>query len=534
METRIVALSGHIAAGKTSACEKLREKHAAVWHLSTGDLVREYLDRRASRARAQAAGRNLDEETEGRWVAEAVAERLRAPEADGHDILLVDCVRIDEQLTGLRDAFSSSAVIHVHFSASESERRKRFAKRKRRLDSNITFEEASADPTELSVADLESKADLRIDTSKTSAADCAVVIGSHLGLYGQHATPLVDVLVGGQYGSEGKGHVAHYLSKEYGLLVRVGGPNAGHTVYERPRRYVHHHLPCGTRNSSAKLLLGAGSCLFVESLLSEINQCEVTPERLAIDPQAMIVDPADRVAEQKKLVSRVASTAQGVGYATARKVLRGDMKSVVLARDVPQLKPYLRDSTSVLEEAISNGDKVFLEGTQGTGLSLHHGIYPYVTSRETSASGCLAEAGISPRYVRRIIMICRTYPIRVGGNSGDLANEISWSEVARRSGLDAVALRKAERTSTTNRRRRVGEFDWAMFRKAVSINGPTDIALTFADYLCKDNELARRFEQLSTGTLSFIEGLERVARAPVSLITTRFHYRSIIDRRAWS
>jgi adenylosuccinate synthase len=111
--------------------------------------------------------------------------------------------------------------------------------------------------------------------------------------------------------------------------------------------------------------------------------------------------------------------------------------------------------------------------------------------------------------------------------------EISWAEVSRRSGISVAKLRSAERTSTTNRRRRVAEFDWSLLRKAASLNGPTDIALTFTDYLSQANQRARRFEQLETETIRFIEEVERVAAAPVSLISTRFAYRSIIDRRAW-
>jgi len=152
-------------------------------------------------------------------------------------------------------------------------------------------------------------------------------------------------------------------------------------------------------------------------------------------------------------------------------------------------------------------------------------------------SGCLSEAGVAPSRVRKIIMVCRSYPIRVQspseGTSGPMGKEISWSEVARRSGLSAGELRKKEKTSTTKRRRRVAEFDWTLLRRAASLNGPTDVALTFVDYLDKKNRDARRFEQLSSDTIHFIEELERVAGAPVTLIATRFHYRSIIDRRAW-
>jgi adenylosuccinate synthase len=114
-----------------------------------------------------------------------------------------------------------------------------------------------------------------------------------------------------------------------------------------------------------------------------------------------------------------------------------------------------------------------------------------------------------------------------------MSQPISWAEVSRRSGIPVRELNKKERTSTTNRERRVAEFDWALIRKASSLNGPTDIALTFADYVTIKNREARRFEQLSEETIRLVEEVERVTAAPVSLISTRFHSRSIIDRRSW-
>ena len=133
-------------------------------------------------------------------------------------------------------------------------------------------------------------------------------------------------------------------------------------------------------------------------------------------------------------------------------------------------------------------------------------------------------------------MVCRTYPIRVGNpkkkTSGPL-REISWEEIARRSGYSASRLRKAERTSTTNRPRRIGEFEWGLLRRAALLNGATDIALTFADYISIKNVNAKRFGQLTQETINFIQEVERVSGAPVSLISTGFNSRSVIDRRSW-
>ena len=105
-------------------------------------------------------------------------------------------------------------------------------------------------------------------------------------------------------------------------------------------------------------------------------------------------------------------------------------------------------------------------------------------------------------------MAVRTYPIRVGGNSGPMKNERGWQTISERSGIPLDELLKAERTTTTNRERRVAEFDWTLLRRAASLNGPTDIALTFADYISIKNRKARRFEQLTEPTLRFIEEIE--------------------------
>jgi len=174
-----------------------------------------------------------------------------------------------------------------------------------------------------------------------------------------------------------------------------------------------------------------------------------------------------------------------------------------------------------------------LEGTQGTSLSLHHGSYPHVTSRETTASGCLADAGIAPTRVRRVVMVTRTYPIRVGGTSGPMALPIDMRVVAERSGLPINDIEGTEVGTISGTKRRMAEFDWEQLRRSAVLNGATDIALTFADYITAENRNARRFDQLSIETREFIAEVERVANAPASLIATRFHRFAVIDRRTW-
>jgi adenylosuccinate synthase len=285
-------------------------------------------------------------------------------------------------------------------------------------------------------------------------------------------------------------------------------------------------------------VIGPGAVLNVPKLLEEIGECKIDASRLAIDGQAMIISEGDRNQEER-LKKEIGSTGQGVGAATSRRIMGRGADPPKLARDIMDLKPFIRDTREVLERAFCDRKRVLLEGTQGTGLSLYHGNYPHVTSRDTTVAGCLAEAGISPSRVRKVVMVCRSYPIRVqspegaGVTSGPMSQETTLEEISRRSGIPLDELQKIETTSTTKRKRRIAEFDWALLRKAASLNAPTDIALTFADYLSIRNRGARRFEQLTPETIRFIQEIERVAAAPVSLISTRFQFRNIIDRRLW-
>jgi adenylosuccinate synthase len=283
--------------------------------------------------------------------------------------------------------------------------------------------------------------------------------------------------------------------------------------------------------------------LDIDVLMKEIADCGVESDRLSIDPQAMIIEKVDLEAEQG-LVAKIASTGKGGGAAAAARRILGRSSDrlaapVRLARNVPELAPYLRPARDVLDEAYRNGRRVLVEGTQGTGLSLFHGDYPYVTSRDTTTSGTLAEAGIGPRRIRRVILVCRTYPIRVqnpdreGRTSGPMSQEITYEELASRSGIAIEELWRTEKGSVSNRQRRIAEFDWAQLRRSVELNGATDIALTFADYLDIANRNAQRYDQLTDDTIRFIEEVERVSGVQVSLITTRFDARSVIDRRRW-
>lgn len=536
MARLIVLLSGSVAAGKSKLAALLNQNFGfhviKTWQL----LKRVQPDVPQDRQALQELGEQLDRTTGGQWVVEELDKEIRTLDADA--LIVVDAVRILNQIDCVRGGFGRK-VKHIHLHAPMEALKARYKKRKRKSIKEFdSYDDVLKNETERNVPELASSADIVVDTTRNTEMDVLVRAACHLGLCGRGYERVVDVLVGGQYGSEGKGQVAAYLSPEYDLLVRVGGPNAGHKVYEEPEPFTFHSLPSGTRVSDADIVIGAGAVVNVDNLLREINKCDLDHRRLTIDPQVMLISDAD-IEKERRNVETIGSTGQGVGAATARRILDRGINHVEMAGDAEKLKPYVRSAHEVIQDACRKRKKILLEGTQGTGLSLYHGWYPHVTSRDTTVAGCLAEAGISPSRVRRVVMVCRTYPIRVqnpdmeGKTSGPMSQEISLAEISRRSGISESELRKTETTSTTRRSRRISEFDWVLLKTAAELNAPTDVALTFVDYICQRNKRARRFDQLTPETIKFIQEIERVAEAPVSLISTRFHHRSIIDRRSW-
>ena len=529
MEHLIVAMSGPVAGGKSMLARALAKRFDGV-RMSTRDLLMTRLrpTETATRSLLQSAGAALDQETGGRWVVNRLSRRIfDAPQR----LVIVDSVRTAEQIEGLRQAFGRE-IRHVHVTASRNTCAARYENRRTRAEVREadSYDEVVADPTEARIEELGSMADIAVDTDRDGPDDVVIRVAAQLGLLDREHAPCVDVIVGGGYGSEGKGNVVFHLAPEYDLLIRVGGPNAAHKVYLASGEiFTHFSLPSGTQAGQARLALGPGAVVYPPELLTEIARCDVSSDRLSIDPHVMVVEDSDKAAEAE-LVGRIGSTGSGTGSATARRLMRG--KDVRLARDVPELHPYVRPMHEILERAYSSGQRIMLEGTQGSGLSLHHGPYPSVTSRDTNVAGCLAEAGIAPARVRKVVLVVRTYPIRVGGESGPLSSELTWEEIERRSGLTGLAAK--EHTSKTDRLRRVGEPDWDLLRRAALHNAPTDVALTFADYIDAKNAEAWRFEQLTEETIRFIDEVERVTGARVSLISTGFMpHRGIIDRRQW-
>ena len=305
----------------------------------------------------------------------------------------------------------------------------------------------------------------------------------------------VSVVVGGQFGSEGKGKVALEIarrSREPVMAVRVGGPNSGHTAYDRAgRKHVLRQLPAACIDRDVEVVLPAGSYIDVDVLKSEIARLDFPRDRIRISAFARIVTDEHKQWEAASgLSGGIGSTGSGVGAAVMASVARGAGNfelGCFQAADHPDLEPFLCDASDHLRDRLDAEYRVIVEGTQGFGLSLLEGGYwPKATSRSTTAAGALAEAGLSPVDVDDVTMVLRSFPIRVAGDSGPLVGETTWEEIAETTGRHDD-LR--EYTTVTKRLRRVGRFDPVLVRRALAANRPTRLVLNHLDYVGTEEDL---------------------------------------------
>jgi adenylosuccinate synthase len=339
----------------------------------------------------------------------------------------------------------------------------------------------------------------------------------------------VTIVIGGQYGGEGKGKIVAHLAKRDNpdVIVRCGGPNSGHTVHLKDQVYRLRLLPAGFVNPRSRLLLAAGSIINLKILLSEIESTGIDTHRVGIDRNAAIITDEDGKRESKLgLRDRIGSTLSGTGIGVAKRALRDGM--IKLASDIPEASPFITDVSAEINCGIDKGQLCIVEGTQGFGLSLYHTLcYPYATSRDTTASAFLSEVGISPMKVDSIIMAVRTFPIRVEGKSGPLKNEITWEELQKRSGYPYCI---GEYSTVTGRLRRIAEFDMELIRRAVMVNRPTELALHGVDYLDYSNKGVLEYDLLTNETKVFITILENELAIPVTYIGTGPEQNELVDR----
>jgi len=361
------------------------------------------------------------------------------------------------------------------------------------------------------------------------------------------------VLLGAQWGDEGKGKATDLLGDRVDYVVRYqGGNNAGHTVVIGDQKYALHLLPSGILSPNVIPVIGNGVVIDPAVLLSEIkglNERGIDTSKLKISTNAHLITPyhrtIDKVSERFLGKSKIGTTGRGIGPAYADKINRigirvqdlfdpsilkqkieaalhdknqilikvFNRKGITVDEVLDEylgyadiLKPYVVDTALLLDQALKAGKNVLLEGSQGTLLDVDHGTYPFVTSSNPTAGGASTGSGIGPTKITRVIGILKAYTTRVG--SGPFPTELFDA--------DGEALRKigGEVGVTTGRNRRCGWFDAPIARYAVRVNGLTDFFLTKLDVLTG-------WEKIPVCVAYEVDGV-RVEELPAS--QTDFHH----------
>jgi adenylosuccinate synthase len=331
----------------------------------------------------------------------------------------------------------------------------------------------------------------------------------------------VTVVVGAQWGDEGKAKVIDLLAKEHTYVVRYqGGHNAGHTVVVGGERYALQLVPSGILYEHVIPVIGNGVVVDLPTLFHEIDALEargVSCRRLVVSSRAHLIFPwhqaHDAIAEAIRGDDKIGTTLKGIGPAYADKARRvgiraGDaldpatFSETVKARAIVEneqiahaggevidvdevvatftelaarVAPYVADTVGLLHDALDAGHHLLLEGAQATFLDLDHGTYPYVTSSNPTAGGACAGTGLGPRHIDRIVGISKAYTTRVG--AGPFPTELTDSDG------DRLVDIGREFGTVTGRRRRAGWLDCVMLRHAVRLNSLTELALTKLDVL---------------------------------------------------
>jgi adenylosuccinate synthase len=361
------------------------------------------------------------------------------------------------------------------------------------------------------------------------------------------------VLLGAQWGDEGKGKATDLLGDRVDYVVRYqGGNNAGHTVVIGDQKYALHLLPSGILSPNVIPVIGNGVVIDPAVLLTEIkglNERGIDTSKLKISTNAHLITPyhrtIDKVSERFLGKSKIGTTGRGIGPAYADKINRigirvqdlfdpsilrqkieaalhdknqilikvFNRKGITVDEVLDEylgyaqiLKPYVVDTALLLDLALKSGKNVLLEGSQGTLLDVDHGTYPFVTSSNPTAGGASTGSGIGPTKITRVIGILKAYTTRVG--SGPFPTELFDA--------DGDALRKigGEVGVTTGRNRRCGWFDAPIARYAVRVNGLTDFFLTKLDVLTG-------WERIPVCVAYEVDGV-RVEELPAS--QTDFHH----------
>tara|TARA_Y100000310_G_scaffold128407_3_gene127615 strand:+ start:3036 stop:4202 length:1167 start_codon:yes stop_codon:yes gene_type:complete len=287
-------------------------------------------------------------------------------------------------------------------------------------------------------------------------------------------------IIGAQFGDEGKGKIIDFLAEQADVVARFnGGNNAGHTIIVGEEETILHLIPSGILHKGTINIIGNGVVVDPKVLQEEIDNLKsknvkVTPDNLIISENAhTILDK--HIQKDKEKNKHLGTTARGIGPTYEDKIARSGIRVGDYAKDDSKLKPFVKNTTLMINNLIDKNKKVLFEGAQGTLLDIDHGTYPYVTSSNTISGGICTGLGVGPKKVGNVIGIVKAYITRVG--SGPLPTELK-DEIGKQ-----IQDTGKEVGATTGRARRCGWFDALIGKYAVMVNGLDAVVLTKLDVL---------------------------------------------------
>ncbi len=327
------------------------------------------------------------------------------------------------------------------------------------------------------------------------------------------------VIVGGAFGDEGKGKIISHVAFKNNpkIAVRGGvGPNAGHTVVVGGRTLKLRMLPSAVVNDKIELMIGAGVLVDPQILTKEIQETH-SEDRTTVDYKSALIEPKHiEMDRQGYLKDKIGTTGTGTGPANSDRIMRSGR----LAKDESSISKYVGDVALKVNHALDSDADVLVEGTQGTLLSLYHGTYPFVTSKDVSASAICSDVGIGPKKVTDVIAVFKSYFTRVG--AGPLEGELSAEET--------VSRGWQEYGSVTGRLRRAAPFDYELAKRSIMLNSANKLALTKLDVIFPKCQGVREYKKLTEDAKKFVEELESRLGVPVVYIGTGPDADHIIDR----
>jgi len=326
----------------------------------------------------------------------------------------------------------------------------------------------------------------------------------------------VTVVVGGFFGDEGKGKIVSHLvndkSHSYKIVARGGvGPNAGHTVVIGDKVYKLRMVPSGFAGKNIeKLLIGPGVLIDPQVLLNEI-QLTKTMGKIFCDYQCGIINKAhiEKDKTNSHLKDQVGTSGSGTGPANEDRVRR----ILPLACDIPELQNILIDVPLELHKALLDNKSVLVEGTQATHLSLWHGTYPHVTSKDVTASAICSDVGIGPTNVTDVVLVFKAFVTRVGSLRAEkMENQLTDEETIKRGWV--------EYGTVTGRLRRAAPFSIPLAKRSIFLNGATKLALTKLDIIFPEDSGKKEFEDLSSQAKGWVIEKEKQLGMKFSWIGT--------------